>query len=138
MAKRIILLLLVLTSLATIYALVASSDRQFDVVAWREAKFSQVSDGHDIDHEYTLRYQMVNDLVTTKLSLGATSRDRIRELLGDPEGADGSPYSISVGRYDAYIIRYRYNIIDYDTEYLILRYDVDDKLKSIQRKTVQG
>ena len=81
---------------------------------------------------------MVDELTTKKLSLETVDRNYTRELLGDPEIDDGSPRSISNGRYDAYVIRYHYSMCDYDTEYLILKFDADDNLISTERRTDPG
>ena len=147
MFKRVFVMLLLLTvSVAAYVALVEREkqldiqrrQKQFDTQRWRETKFTGYERGFDIDHEYTLRYLMVDELTTKKLSLETVDRNYTRELLGDPEIDDGSPRSISSGRYDAYIIRYHYSMCDYDTEYLILKFDADDNLISTERRTDPG
>jgi hypothetical protein len=137
MVKRLIVVLL-LVVLAVIYLVRSRSDMPFDIEAWRDAKFTQVVGKRDIHHEYSLRYLMVNDLINTGLNSAGMNRDGIRDLLGVPEIDETSTYSMSSGDHDAYIIRYYYNMIDFDTEYLILQYDSNGILVSTERRTIPG
>ena len=84
------------------------------------------------------RCGMVEDLSKTRLGRGM-SRSEVRRLLGEPDESDfaGSRWA-NRGRYDAYVTCFYYNVIDYDTDYLVLFFDAADRLVAWETATIQG
>ena len=128
-----------IVSVLGVYFLMPAKGQQFDPASWQDLHFNEQSKTKDIEQERSLRYLMVDDLISSKLVTGVTSRDQVRKLLGNPDATEGKPSFIKADiDFDAYIIRYRYNMIDFDIKYLVIEYDITATLKTTRQKTIQG
>jgi len=105
-----------------------SCERAFDSNAW------QLADAASEEG----RYKLIPALTRDHLIVGR-GREALRSLLGKPDESEAAPrWWTARGRYDAYVVRFYYNIIDYDTEYLLLIYDEKDMLHSWAIATIPG
>jgi hypothetical protein len=120
-----------LTLLAILSTACSSNNAQvqFDSVAWKTA---------DKD-EKNVRFLMVDSL-SKHLKVGMP-QSKVHEQLGKPDAnsedlPDG--WLKSKAPFDAYQTRFYYNIIDYDTDYFIIEYDLNENLLSTHTGTVPG
>ena len=111
---------------------------RFDSVRWQTEHLNGKHTESSSD-ESNLRYLMVDDLIRNHLREGITPRSKVKELLGDPDHSEaGKKWQISAVAYDAYLIRFYLNIIDYDSVYLIIEYDISGRIKNVRKLTIQG
>ena len=139
MLKYVIPASLLILSVLVVYFLMPAKNQQFDRALWQDLHFNEQSNTKNIDQERSLRYLMVDDLISNKLIKGVTSRDQVRKLLGNPDATEVKPGPIKVdNNFDAFIIRYHYNMIDFDTKYLVIEYDASATLKATRQINIQG
>ena len=139
MSKYIIATSLLIVSVQVVYFLMPAKDQQFNPASWQNLHFNEQSNTKEIDHERSLRYLMVDDLISNKLITGVTTRDEVRKLLGNPDASEGKPSFFNTDNdFDAYIIRYHYNMIDFDTKYLVIEYDTSATIKTTRQISIQG
>jgi hypothetical protein len=119
-----------LTLLAILLTSCSSNTQvQFDSEAWKNA----------VKGEKNVRFQMVESL-SKHLTVGMP-QSQVHEQLGKPDAnsedlPDG--WLKSKAPFDAYQTRFYYNIIDYDTDYFIIEYDLNGNLLSTHTGTVPG
>lgn len=119
-----------LTLLAILFTSCSSNPQvKFDSAAWKNA----------VRGESNARYLMVDSL-SKHLKVGMP-QSQVYEQLGKPDAnsedlPDG--WLKSKTPFDVYQTRFYYNIIDYDTDYFIIEYDLDGNLLSTHTGTVPG
>lgn len=132
MYKRLPLVLLTTTfSLSLFSCSVAdiADSNTFDPVEWRNTNRG----------EENVRYRMVDSL--QEILQTGMSQGEVHQLLGTPDidsnrHPDG--WLNASSPFDAYEIRFYYNIIDYDTDYFIIEYDSDNLVRGYRTATLPG
>jgi outer membrane protein assembly factor BamE (lipoprotein component of BamABCDE complex) len=120
-----------LTLLAILFTACSSNNAQvqFDSAKWKTADKG----------ENNARFLMVDSL--SKHLKAGTSQSQVHEQLGNPDAnSEDHPdgWLKSKTPFDAYQTRFYYNIIDYDTDYFIIEYDLNGNLLSTHTGTVPG
>jgi len=119
---------LLISTMLALLCVSCGGQRPFDSAAWQAPSEGEANN----------RFLMADSLAE-RLKSGMP-QSKVRNLLGKPDIESGKhpDWFGANSPYDAYEIRFYYNMMDFDTDYFIIDYDSELKTHSTRIETIQG